>query len=143
MKKSIGAKDLQIDLQGGSETALFKWLVASFLMGKRIQGAIAAKAYKVIVEQHERDTPEKLAQCSHRQLVVMLGQAHYVRYDETTATRLLALASNLIKDYGGKVSNIVEASANRQAFETRLSEFEGIGPKTIEIFMREAGDVLY
>jgi endonuclease III len=143
VKKAISAQDLQIDLQDGSEAALFKWLVASFLMGKRIQGAIAAKAYQVFVEQHERDTPQKLTQCSHRQLVVMLGRAHYVRYDETTATRLLALASKLIKDYGGKVSNIVEASADRQAFEKRLTEFEGIGPKTIEIFMREAGAVLY
>nr|WP_225923352.1 DNA methylase [Pseudomonas farris] len=134
---------MQIDLRGANEAALFKWLVASFLMGKRIQGAIAANAYKVVVEQHQRDTPQKLAHCTHRQLVVMLGQAHYVRYDETTASRLLALASKLNNEYAGKVSNIVEASADRQAFEKRLSEFEGIGPKTIEIFMREAAALLF
>ena len=143
MSKIISAHDLQIDLRDANEPALFKWLVASFLMGKRIQGAIAAKAYQVIVEQHQRDTPQKLAQCTHRQLVVMLGQAHYVRYDETTASRLLALASKLNTEYAGKVSNIVEASADRQAFEKRLSEFEGIGPKTIEIFMKEAAPVLF
>ena len=143
MKKIISAQDLQIDLRGANEAALFKWLVASFLMGKRIQGAIAANAYKVVVEQHQRDTPQKLSHCTHRQLVVMLGQAHYVRYDETTASRLLALASKLNNEYAGKVSNIVEASADRQAFEKRLSEFEGIGPKTIEIFMREAAALLF
>jgi endonuclease III len=143
MSKTINAQDLQIDLQGASEAALFKWLVASFLMGKRIQAAIAAKAYQVIVVQHQRDTPQKLANCTHRQLVGMLGQAHYVRYDETTASRLLALASKLNTEYGGKVSSIVKASVDRQAFEKRLSEFEGIGPKTIEIFMRDAVAVLY
>ncbi|MGF6329354.1 endonuclease III [Pseudomonas sp. BS3782 TE3695] len=143
MNKTVSAQDLQIDLRGANEAALFKWLVASFLMGKRIQGAIAANAYKVVVEQHQRDTPQKLAHCTHRQLVVMLGQAHYVRYDETTASRLLALASKLNNEYAGKVSNIVEASADRQAFEKRLSEFEGIGPKTIEIFMREAAALLF
>jgi 3-methyladenine DNA glycosylase/8-oxoguanine DNA glycosylase len=73
----------------------------------------------------------------------MLGQAHYVRYDETTASRLLELAGKLNNDYGGKVGNIVEASSDRQAFEKRLSEFEGIGPKTIEIFMREAAALLF
>ena len=73
----------------------------------------------------------------------MLGQAHYVRYDETTASRLLALANKLNTEYDGKVSNIVTVTADRQAFEKRLSEFEGIGPKTIEIFMREAATVLY
>lgn len=143
VKKIISAQDLQIDLRGANEAALFKWLVASFLMGKRIQGAIAANAYKVVVEQHQRDTPQKLSHCTHRQLVVMLGQAHYVRYDETTASRLLALASKLNNEYAGKVSNIVGASADRQAFEKRLSEFEGIGPKTIEIFMREAAALLF
>ncbi|MBK5518201.1 DNA methylase [Pseudomonas sp. TH10] len=143
MSKNISAHDLRIELLGGNEAGLFKWLLASFLMGKRIQGAIAAKAYQVIIEQHQLDTPQKLAHCTHRQLVVMLGQAHYVRYDETTASRLLALATKLNDEYEGKVSNIAKASADFQAFEKRLSEFEGIGPKTIEIFMREASAVLF
>ena len=143
MSTIISAQDLHIDLEGANEAGLFKWLLASFLMGKRIQGAIAAKAYQVIVEQQQCDTPQKIAHRTHRQLVVMLGQAHYVRYDETTASRLLALAKKLNADYGGKVSNIVAASADRQALEKRLSEFEGVGPKTVEIFMREAAAVLY
>lgn len=140
MSKTISAQDLKIDLRGATDVALF---IASFLMGKRIQGKIAANAYRVVVEQHQLNTPQKLALCTHRQLVVMLGQAHYVRYDETTASRLLALASKLNTEYAGKVSNIVEASADRHAFEKRLSEFEGIGPKTVEIFMREAADLLF
>lgn len=143
MSKTISAQDLQIDFQGAREAALFKWLLASFLMGKRIQGPIAAKAYQVIVEQHTCETPQKLAQCTHRQLVAMLGQARYVRYDESTASRLLALANKLNTEYAGKVSNIVKMSEDRQAFEKRLSEFEGIGPKTVEIFMREAGAFLH
>lgn len=36
MAKIISAQDLQIDLAGANEAGLFKWLVASFLMGKRI-----------------------------------------------------------------------------------------------------------
>lgn len=143
MSKIISAHDLGIDLEGANEAGLFKWLIASFLMGKRIQGPIAAKAYQVIVEKHNRDTPHKLASCTHRQLVVMLGQAHYVRYDETTASRLLALANKVNAEYDGKVSNIVAASADRHALEKRLAEFDGIGPKTIEIFMREAAAVLF
>jgi 3-methyladenine DNA glycosylase/8-oxoguanine DNA glycosylase len=143
VSKIISAHDLQIDLQGANEAGLFKWLLASFLMGKRIQGQIAANAYRVVVEKHRRDTPHKLASCTHRQLVTMLGEAHYVRYDETTSSRLLALANKVNTEYDGKVSNIVAASADRRAFEKRLSEFEGIGPKTIEIFLREAAAVLF
>lgn len=94
MNKTIHAVDLGIHLKKGDESALFRWFVASFLMGKRIQAEIAAQAYRVIVEKHGRDTARKLGGCSHRELVLMLGEAHYVRYDETTATRLLSLAKN-------------------------------------------------
>jgi len=143
MSKVISATDLHIRLDDANEEGLFKWLIASFLMGKRIQGPIAAKAYQVVVDKHQRDTPRKLANCTHRQLVAMLGEAHYVRYDETTASRLLALAHKLNDEYAGKVSNIVKASTDRDEFEKRLSAFEGIGPKTVEIFMREAGKVIF
>lgn len=143
MSKVISATDLHIRLDDANEEGLFKWLIASFLMGKRIQGPIAAKAYQVVVDKHQRDTPRKLANCTHRQLVAMLGEAHYVRYDETTASRLLALAHKLNDEYAGKVSNIVKASTDRDEFEKRLGAFEGIGPKTVEIFMREAGKVVF
>lgn len=75
MGRAISASELGIDLQPGAEPALFRWLIASFLMGKRIQADIAARAYRVIVLQHGRDTPRKLAGCSHRELVRMLGEA--------------------------------------------------------------------
>lgn len=143
MAKVISAQDLQIDLGVPDEQALFKWFIASFLMGKRIQSEIAAEAYRVIVDRHHRDTPLKLAQCSHRELVKMLGEARYVRYDESTATRLLGLAHKLNNDYSGKVLKMREVSTDRQEFEKRLSAFNGIGPKTIEIFMREAESVLF
>jgi len=142
MSKTITARDLHINLDTLNEEGLFKWLIASFLMGKRIQGEIAAQAYRVIVGKHQCDTPGKLARRSHRQMVSMLGEAHYVRYDESTAQRLLALANKLNQQYAGKVMNMLEASADRREFEARLSSFEGIGPKTVEIFMREAMKVI-
>ena len=142
MHEIISAHDLKIDLVNTNEEGLFKWLVASFLMGKRIQAQIAAEAYRVIVEKHQRDTQGKLAHSTHRELVSMLGEAHYVRYDETTSARLLALAEKLNNEYAGKVSNIVDASVDRQDFEKRLIAFEGIGLKTVEIFMREATPVI-
>jgi endonuclease III len=143
MSKRIGAADLDIQINADDESALFKWFVASFLMGKRIQADIACNAYRVIVEKHQRDTPRKLANCTHRQLVAMLGEAHYVRYDESTADRLSALSRKLMEEYGGKLGNVHQASADRAEFEKRLQTFDGVGPKTVEIFMREAGGMLY
>lgn len=143
MAAQIGARQLNIDLVHGGEAALFRWFIASFLFGKRIQQDIAADAYRVIVEKHGRDTPRKLCNCSWQQIVDMLGEGHYVRYDESTAERLLKLCHKLIDDYGGKVGNIHARSEDRKELEKRLSEFEGIGPKTVEIFMREAAPIWY
>ena len=143
MGKNITAQELGIDLLQGGEIALFKWLLASFLMGKRIRAQAAVQTYHVIVDQHGRDTPRKLAACTHRELVRMLGEGGYARYDESTAVRLLALANKLMDEYGGTVSAMSAASADRREFEKRLQGFNGIGPKTAEIFMDEAGEVLF
>ncbi len=142
MARAISASELGIDLTPEDDAGLFKWLIASFLMGKRIQAPIAAQAYKVIVEEQGRDTPRKLQHCTSHELVSMLGRAHYVRYDESTAQRLLDLSAKLNAEYGGKITQMRGASEDRQAFEKRLAEFDGIGPKTIEIFMRDAAKVL-
>ena len=143
MSKHISALDLNIHLGKGDEQALFKWLIASFLMGKRIRSGIAADAYKVIVDKHQRDTPRKLAGCTHRELVKMLDEGGYARYDESTAARLLKLSKKLNEEYGGKILNLRKASEDRVDFEKRLAAFEGIGPKTIEIFLRDAREVLF
>ncbi|WP_181296019.1 DNA methylase [Pseudomonas sp. Q2-TVG4-2] len=142
MASEISAKDLGIDIEKGGDE-LFKWFIASFLFGKRIQQEIAAEAYRVIVDKHQRDTPRKLCNCSWQELVDMLGEAHYVRYDESTAERLLKLCNKLSSEYDGKLGNIHAQSESRRELEKRLAEFEGVGPKTVEIFMREAAKVWY
>jgi len=73
----------------------------------------------------------------------MLGVAHYVRYDNSTADRLQKLANKLLDEYDGRVSEMYKHSANRHEFEQRLSAFTGVGPRTVEIFMREAGAGLF
>lgn len=144
-RKHITADQLGLSkgLANAEEDALFKWLIASFLLGKPIQQHIAEQAYRVIVERHRCNTPHKFASSSKAELVRMLGVAHYVRYDNSTADRLQKLANKLLDEYGGRVTEMYKQSANRQAFEQRLSGFTGVGPRTVEIFMREAGAGLF
>lgn len=139
MKKSqITAHELQLNPAQHAERDLFAWLIASFLFGKRIQQAVALAAYRVIVEKHHLDSVGKMQRCTHRQLVSMLGEGHYARYDESTATRLVALCKGIEQDYGGQVSELVRCSVDRPDCAKRLQVFDGIGPKTAEIFLREA-----
>ena len=144
-EKRITAKQLGLatGLAGADEKALFKWLLASFLFGKPIQQAVAERAYRILVEQHGIDSPARLARCSQLELVRLLGQARYVRYDISTADRLLKLSRKLLAEYDGRISAIHRQSTDQHDFAQRLLAFEGIGPKTLEIFMREAEAGLY
>ncbi|UGB44226.1 DNA methylase [Frateuria edaphi] len=143
MSSYISAADLGIRVTADDEQSLFKWLLASFLFGKRIGQKVAAATWRVLVEVHGLDTPRKLCGCTHAQLVRMLGEGGYARYDESTAARLSLLCRMLLEQYQGRVLGIFEAAGSREDFERRLGEFKGVGPVTVGIFMREAGPALF
>jgi endonuclease III len=132
--KTITACDLGIEVTDA--LGVFRWLLASFLMGKRIRSTIAVEAYRILVDQHGLDTPLKLAQTSHSTLVRLLGQAGYARYDESTARRLHALGKKLEMELGDQL-DALKVTAGVEGFKRWLLSFEGVGPKTAEIFMRE------
>jgi len=143
MSSYISAADLGIRVTADDEQSLFKWLLASFLFGKRIGQKVAAATWRALVEVHGLDTPRKLCGCTHAQLVRMLGEGGDARYDESTAARLSLLCRMLLEQYQGRVLGIFEAAGSREDFERRLREFKGIGPVTVGIFMREAGPALF
>ncbi len=143
-RKNISAGDLGIhfgDSARSRERGLFCWFIASFLFGKRVQQAVAARAYHVLIDEHGLDTPRKLGRRSWKSLVKLLGEGHYVRYDESTAQRLRALCQKLIDEYDGKLGRLHEQSTSAADLKRRLQEFTGIGPTTVRIFLREANKV--
>lgn len=95
-----------------------------------------------MVDRHGLDTPEKLARCSHRDLVRLLGQAGYARYDESTAKRLHALSVRAASELDVQLISLKKNELDTFAFQAWLLSFEGVGPKTLEIFMRETAALL-
>ncbi len=144
-KVHIVARQLGLanEMAQSDEKALFKWLVACLLFAKPIQQTIAWRAYQIIVEEHHYDTPRKLANANIAALVGLLGQAHYVRYDNSTADRLVRLGKSLLEDYDGKVTTMRDRSVDAEDFAKRLFAFHGMGPKAVEIFMRDAAPALF
>jgi endonuclease III len=143
LSKTTSAADLGLTLTADDEQAFFGWFLASYLFGKRISQSIAAQAWSVLYRKYGRDTPRKLLNLSWQQLVNYLGEGHYRRYDESTATRLLDACHWLQEEHGGSFARLRDASADRKDFERRLQTLKGVGPKTCEIFMREAGPLLF
>jgi endonuclease III len=126
---------LGIDLDSQKEQELFKWFLASILFGKRISEKIAIKTYHEFIK-HGVTTPDKILETGWDGLVRILDEGGYVRYDFSTATRLLDIAKMLKEKYGGLIE-LYKAAADTRDLERRLQEFKGIGPVTTNIFLRE------
>lgn len=62
--------------------------------------------------------------------------AHYVRYDESTATKLLEISKTLLDEYGG-LKSLYKRSENRSDLKRRILAFKGVGPMTLRIFLRD------
>lgn len=134
-EKRIYSKDLGIDLKSGKEKELFKWFLACILFGKPIQQEVAKRAYFEF-EKAGLLSPEKILDAGWDRLVEVLDKGHYVRYDFSTATKLLEICKELKEKYGS-VSNMIKSSKSKKELAKKLQEFKGIGPVTARIFLRE------
>ncbi len=139
-QKNIYAKELGIDLVSGREDEYFKWFLACLLFGKPIQQEVAKRAYLELV-QEGITSPEAILKAGWDKLVEVLDRGHYVRYDFSTATKLLDVSSALKEKYG-TFSSLVQQSRTLNDLSSHLQEFKGVGPKTVEIFLRDMEPVL-
>jgi hypothetical protein len=132
------AEELEIPVEQGSPSVLFRLLCASLLFSARISARNATKAARALTDQGWT-TPEKMAGASWEQRVKVLNESGYARYDESTATMLGNTCQMLLERYGGDLRNLRE-EAGRQAPKERqlLMQFPGIGNTGANIFFREA-----
>lgn len=138
---TIEAPELGIDLAARTEQGLFQWLLASLLFGRPIQQELGQRAFQALAAAGI-DSLDKLLSTPWQQLVQILDQAHYVRFDNSTATRLHDVARG-IKDQYGSVTHLVQQSRDRHDLERRLESFKGVGPVTAGIFSRDVGPVWF
>ncbi|MEU5882093.1 endonuclease [Spirillospora sp. NPDC047279] len=118
--------------------ALFKLLVLANLMSTRISSDIAMDAARELFAAGG-GTPRGLGRLSWQERVDALGRAHYVRYDESTASRLGDMAEMVQDKYGGDLRRLaIESGRDRERAGKLLREFPGIGPTGVDIFCREA-----
>jgi hypothetical protein len=135
MKRKTTAADLGIDLVSRKEEEFFKWFLACLLFGKPIQTGIAEQAFRAMVGAG-LCSPDALLRAGWDKLVRLLDEAHYVRYDFSTATKLLEICAELKRRYGN-VTNLIKRSRTPGELFRKLQEFKNVGPVTARIFVRE------
>jgi hypothetical protein len=140
-KKASCARRLRIDLTSKDEEELFKWFLASLLFGKPIQSEIAEQAFRELVAAR-LTSPTAIMRAGWDKLVLLLDRAHYVRYDFSTATKLLEVSRELKRRYG-TLTNLLAQAGTASELSRKLQEFKHIGPVTARIFLREVRPVWY
>lgn len=133
------AEEFGLDVLSGDDD-MFRWFLLSYLFGKPIQSSVAAQTWQIFIDR-KIDTPWAIVNLKHRQLVHILDEGKYTRYDEVMARALQICMKQLIDDYEGSLWLMYESSMDEDEFSKRLQKFYGVGPKTAEIFMRETEEL--
>jgi len=128
------SEELGIDLH--KRPGIFKWFLAALLFGKRINETIAKRTYKTF-EKRALTSPDAILGVGWDGLVKALDEGGYVRYDFSTADKLLDIAKTLKQKYDGDLNKLHDAASGAEDLEKRLMEFNGIGEVTAQIFLRE------
>ena len=119
---------------------LFQLLILCMLASKPIDATPAARAARELFGAGLR-TPAKVGQADRSEVIEAFGRARYVRYDESSATRAVDIATRVTDEYAGDLRRLAVA-AERDVLKTRqlLQQFTGIGDTGADIFLREVQD---
>jgi endonuclease III len=119
---------------------LFQLLTLCMLASKPIDATIATQAAHEVFGAGLR-TPKAVLDADRATMIAAFGRAHYVRYDESSATRLTDIARTVHEDYAGDLRELAERSERDVAAARRLlKQFKGIGDTGADIFLREIQD---
>lgn len=120
---------------------LFQLLVLCMLASKPIDASIAMRAGRELFKDGLR-TPKAVLASNRRTIIAAFGRAHYVRYDESSATRLTDMAERVRDEYSGDLRELARRSDHDvRAAAGLLKQFNGVGATGADIFLREVQDV--
>ncbi|HEY8912938.1 hypothetical protein [Lacisediminihabitans sp.] len=136
----LTAADLGIDVTHAEADALFRWFLASLLFGRPIRQEVAAETWRVLIA-HGLTTLDRFADYDREQLRALLDEGHYARFDYLMTDELHEVMATVKRQYGS-VSAMVKTSGSRKELSEWLDALAGVGPKTVEIFLREVPDAV-
>ena len=120
---------------------LFELLTLCMLASKPIDAAIATRAARELFAEKLR-TPATVLAADRTTMIEAFGRAGYARYDESSATRLVDIATAVRDDYDGDLRGLASRAGKDVAHAKKLlQQFTGIGDTGADIFLREVQDV--
>ena len=136
-RSRLYSEELGISLAAGTAAEQFKRFLASVLLGARISEAIARHTY-LSFARHRLLSPARILAAGWETLVKpVLREGGHVRYDHKTTTKILRDCTMLQGQYHGSLRQLHASARDCRDLETRLDLFYGVGPITVNIFLRE------
>ena len=136
-KTELYSEELGIALRTRQDREYFKWFLASLLFGGRISETIAKNTYRAFA-RHQLLTPRAILAAGWDFLVnPIMREGGYVRYDGRKSTQVLRDSEALVEEYASSLKKLHDVAANSSDLEARLRAFFGVGPVTVNIFLRE------
>jgi hypothetical protein len=131
------SEELDIDLAARDDDQYFRWFLASLLFGGHIGETIARHTYQSFCN-HQLTTPHKILDAGWDFLVdPIMREGGYVRYDFSKSDQILRNCRTLVDEYRSSLWRLHEMARDKSDLETRLLAFHGVGPVTVNIFLRE------
>ncbi|EUA42546.1 hypothetical protein I553_6406 [Mycobacterium xenopi 4042] len=97
---------------------LFQLLVLCMLASKPIDATIAMRAGRELFTEGLR-TPKAVLAADRQTMISAFGRAHYVRYDESSASRLTDIAERVRDEYFGDLRELARRSDHDVAAAAR------------------------
>jgi hypothetical protein len=136
-KSLLYSEELGIDLSQGTDGVSFRWFLASLLFGARITETIAKNTYQAFL-RHGLTSPGRIVGAGWDLLVnPVMREGGYVRYDGRKSTQVVRDCERLLADYRGSLRRLHDAASDARELEATLLTFYGVGPVTVNIFLRE------
>lgn len=136
-RSTLYSEELGIQLAKRQEREYFRWFLASLLFGARISETIARHTFDAF-QRHDLLTPPRIVAAGWDYFVnPIMREGGYVRYDGRKSSQILRDCEQLMKQYGGELSQLHAEARTPQDLEERLLGFYGVGPVTANIFLRE------
>ena len=128
---------LGIDLASLQSDEVFKWFLASMLLGVNIRQSVAIRAYQEF-EKAGVLSPERLLTTDWQSLVDILDRGGYVIYNFKTAIGLTEVAWTLNQQYQGDLNRLHFFTNDELDLEKRLRALgERVTPAVVKLFLRE------
>ena len=127
--------ELGIDLDRDPEE-VERWALAATLLGESSTASVAIRRYRVL-EQAGVRTIEDVRGRDRAELLSLLAEGGFARYDDRTVSRLQAFAEAIADRHAGRLATLGEEILDPCELERALGALPGWDPVTVGTFLRE------